>query len=132
MSPPAGDEPSEPGAPHLLGRAGHWFFDQAYLLLSLASLSWAGNVVLARYVVGHVPPVALGLYRWGIAFLIVLPFAAPHLRHDWPMIRRHVPLLTVLALTGNAGYNTLAYYALEYTEAINALLVQSAGPLFVA
>src|SRR4051812_2652310 len=32
-----------------------WLNNQPYLLLSLASLFWAGNIVLARYVAGHVP-----------------------------------------------------------------------------
>ena len=116
----------------LVGRAAGWLFNQPYLLLALPSLFFAGNVVIARSVAGHVPPVALSLYRWGIAFLIVLPFTIGHVRRDWPEIRRHVPLLTVLALTGYAGYNTMAYYGLQFTEAINALLTQSMGPVFVA
>ncbi len=45
-------------------RSGEWpirrLADQPYLLLSLTSLFWAGNVVVARFVIGHVPPVALG------------------------------------------------------------------------
>ena len=105
---------------------------QPYLLLALPSLFFAGNVVIARSVAGHVPPVALSLYRWGIAFLLVLPFTLGYVRRDWPEIRRHMPILTILALTGYAGYNTMAYYGLQYTEAINALLIQSMGPLFVA
>ena len=38
----------------------------------------------------------------------------------------------MLALTGVSAYNTLAYYGLQYTTAINGLLLQSIGPLFVA
>ena len=33
--------------------------NQPYLLLSLTSLFWAGNIVLARYVACHVPPITL-------------------------------------------------------------------------
>jgi drug/metabolite transporter (DMT)-like permease len=113
-------------------RAGRWLFDQPYLLLSLTSLFWAGNTVLGRFIVGHVPPVTLACIRWGGAFLIVLPFAAPHLVRDWPTIRKHAGLMTVLALTGFSAYNAMAYYGLQYTSAINGLLLQSTGPLFVA
>ena len=116
----------------LVGRAGGWLFNQPYVLLALPSLFFAGNVVIARSVAGHVPPVALSLGRWWIAFLLVLPFTMGYLRRDWPEILRHIPLLTVLALTGYAGYNTMAYYGLQFTEAINALLSQSMGPVFVA
>jgi drug/metabolite transporter (DMT)-like permease len=114
------------------GRFGGWLTDQPYLLLSLSSLFWAGNTVLGRFVAGHVPPISLAFIRWGGAFLIALPFAAPHLARDWPMIRRHLGQMTVLALTGVSAYNAMAYYGLQYTTAINGLLLQSIGPLFVA
>jgi drug/metabolite transporter (DMT)-like permease len=107
-------------------------FDQAYLLLSLTSLFWAGNTIVARYVVGHVPPITLSCIRWGGAFLIVLPFAAPHLVRDWPVIRKHAGVMALLAFTGFSIYNVMAYYALQYTTAINGLLLQSASPLYVA
>ena len=55
-----------------------------------------------------------------------------HLVRDWPTIRKHAGLLTLLALTGFSVYNTLAYYGLQYTTAINGLLLQSVAPLFVA
>ncbi len=119
-------------AVHSTRRAGGWLVDQPYLLLSLTSLFWAGNTVLGRFLAGHVPPVTLACIRWAGAFLILLPFAAPHLARDWSTIRRHLGLLTVLALTGVSAYNTLAYYGLQYTTAINGLLLQSIGPLFVA
>jgi len=113
-------------------RSGGWLVDQPYLLLSLTSLFWAGNTVLGRFLAGHVPPVTLACVRWAGAFIILLPFAALHLARDWPTIRKHAGLLTVLALTGVSAYNTLAYYGLQYTTAINGLLLQSIGPLFVA
>jgi len=113
-------------------RALRGLFDQPHLLLSLTSLFWAVNTVLGRFIVGHVPPVTLAFIRWGGAFLIVLPFALPHLVRDWPVIRKHAVLMTVLALTGFSAYNTMAYYGLQYTTAINGLLLQSVGPLFVA
>jgi drug/metabolite transporter (DMT)-like permease len=114
------------------GRAGGWLFDQAYLLLSLTSLSWAGNIVLGRFIVGHVPPITLSVIRWGGAFVVLLPFAARHLLRDWPTIREHAGMMALLALTGFAAYNTMAYYGLQYTTAINGLLLQSVAPLFVA
>jgi len=109
-----------------------WLANQPYLLLSLTSLFWAGNVVLGRFVAGHVPPIALATLRWGGAFLVILPFAWPHLKREWPVIRANLPMLILLAVTGIGAYNTIAYIGLQYTSALNALLIQSAGPLFVA
>lgn len=109
-----------------------WLSNQPYLLLSLTSLFWAGNIVLGRFVAGHVPPITLAFIRWGGAFVIVLPFAYAHLKREWPDIRANLPMMLTLTSTGIAAYNTIAYIGLQYTQALNALLIQSAGPLFVA
>jgi drug/metabolite transporter (DMT)-like permease len=109
-----------------------WLNNQPYLLLTLTALFWAGNIVLARYVAGHVPPMTLSCVRWIGAFFMLLPFARPHLKRDWPALRAHLPLLVMLSATGFAINNALSYWALQYTQALNALLIQSSGPLFVA
>ncbi len=113
-------------------RTGGWLFDQPYLLLSLTSLFWSGNVVLGRFIAGHIPPITLSFIRWAGACVILLPFAARPLAHDWPIIRKRAGLMALLALTGFSAYNTMAYYGLQYTSAINGLLLQSVAPLFVA
>lgn len=120
--------PPPPSAPDPVG----WLNNQPYLLLSLTSLFWAGNIVLARYVAGHVPPMTLSCVRWVGVFFVLLPFAWPHLKADWPALRRRLPLLVVLSATGFALNNALSYWALQYTQALNALMIQSSGPLFVA
>ena len=109
-----------------------WLNNQPYLLLTLTSLFWAGNIVLARHVAGHVPPLTLSCIRWIATFLILLPFAWPHLKQDWPVLRAHLPMMLFLSFVGFAYNNAISYWALQYTEALNALLIQSAGPLFVA
>src|SRR6202162_5983589 len=109
-----------------------WLNNQPYLLLSLTSLFWAGNIVLARYVAGHVPPLTLSCVRWIGVFLILLPFAWPHLKRDWDALRASLPLMVLLSATGFAFNNAISYWALQYTQALNALLIQSSGPLFVA
>jgi drug/metabolite transporter (DMT)-like permease len=109
-----------------------WLFNQPYLLLSLTSLFWAGNVVLGRYVAGHVPPLTLSCVRWVGVFLILVPLAWRHLKRDWPALHRHLPMMVLLSATGFAYNNAVSYWALHYTQALNALLIQSAGPLFVA
>ena len=109
-----------------------WLNHQPYLLLSLTALFWAGNIVLGRYVAGHVPPMTLSCVRWIGSCLMLLPFAWPHLIKDWPVLRRHLPLMFALATTGFALNNALSYWGLQFTQALNALLIQSSGPLFIA
>jgi drug/metabolite transporter (DMT)-like permease len=88
--------------------------------------------VLGRYVAGHVPPMTLSCIRWIGACLMLLPFAWPHLARDWPILRKRLPLMIALSATGFAFNNALSYWGLQFTEALNALLIQSSGPLFIA
>jgi drug/metabolite transporter (DMT)-like permease len=112
--------------------SGNWFANQPYLLLSITALCWAGNAIVGRLAAGHIPPVTLSFLRWSFAFLIILPFAWKHLVKDWAAIRRRLGIMIVLSVTGIGAFNTLQYWALEHTQALNTLLLQSAGPLVVA
>lgn len=107
-------------------------FNAPYLLLVLVAMLWAVNMVLGRYIVGHVPPLTLAFVRWTGATLILLPFAWSQLMRDWPLVRTHFPSLLLLSATGISCYNSMTYYGLQYTEAVNGLLVQSTTPLIVA
>jgi len=111
---------------------GHWLANQPYLLLSITALCWAGNAIVGRLAAGHIPPVTLSFLRWSLAFLLILPFAWKHLVRDWPAIRSQLGLMVTLSVTGIGIFNTLQYWALEHTQALNTLLLQSAGPLIVA
>jgi drug/metabolite transporter (DMT)-like permease len=111
---------------------GHWLANQPYLLLSITALCWAGNAIVGRLAAGHIPPVTLSFLRWSLAFLIILPFAWKHLVQDWPAIRARLGLMITLSVAGIGTFNTLQYWALEHTQALNTLLLQSAGPLIVA
>lgn len=108
-----------------------WLFNQPYLLLATTMLCWSGNVVLARAVAGEIPPVMLAQIRWIGASLLLTPFAWRYVKNDWPVIRKHLPLMLLLAFTGITIYNTLAYLGLQYTTALNGLLLQSASPLVI-
>src|SRR5215218_8956333 len=109
-----------------------WIANQPYLLLSITALCWAGNAIVGRLAAGHIPPVTLSFLRWSIAFLIILPLAWKHLVRDWAAIRARLGIMIFLSITGIGAFNTLQYWALEHTQALNTLLLQSAGPLFVA
>ena len=112
--------------------SGNWLANQPYLLLSITALCWAGNAIVGRLAAGHIPPVTLSFLRWTFAFLIILPFAWKHLKRDWGAIRAGLGTMIFLSVIGISAFNTLQYWALEHTQAMNTLLLQSAGPLFVA
>lgn len=95
-------------------------------------MCWAGNAIVGRLAAGHIPPVTLSFLRWSAAFLIVLPFAWKHLVRDRAAIRDNLGIMMLLSVTGISAFNTLQYWALEHTQALNTLLLQSAAPLVVA
>ncbi|MDT7951843.1 MAG: DMT family transporter [Acetobacteraceae bacterium] len=101
------------------------------VLLALAMLFWAGSIVSGRAAAALVPPSLFTLLRWGGALVIVAPLAWPHLRHDRAALLRRWPVVVALAVLGVDAFNNLMYRGLHSTTAINALLLQSATPLFV-
>jgi drug/metabolite transporter (DMT)-like permease len=100
-----------------------------YLLLTLTALFWSGNMVLGRGIRADIPPLALAFWRWAIAFLLVLPLALPHLKAQWPLLKKGWRPILILGLLGVGGYNTFAYLALQTTTATNAVLLNSFIPV---
>lgn len=105
------------------------FFTNPYLLLTLTVLSWSGNMVVGRAIRGDVPPLALAFWRWLIAFLLILPLALPHLKAQWPQLRKGWKAILLLGVLGIGGYNTFAYLALRDTTATNGALLNSFIPI---
>lgn len=100
-----------------------------YILLTLTALFWAGNMVMGRAIRADVPPIALAFWRWVIALALVLPLALPHLRTQWPLLRKAWRPVLILGAVGIGGYNTFAYIALQYTTATSATLLNSFIPV---
>lgn len=102
-----------------------------YLLLTLTVLFWSGNFVLGRAVYNTIPPVSLAFWRWLTAFLILLPFGIPHLRSQWPQVRKDLGILTLYSVLGVSCFNTCVYIGLHSTTATNALLLNSTVPILI-
>lgn len=104
-------------------------FGNPYLLLLLTVLFWSGNMVIGRGLREAVPPLALAFWRWAIALVLVLPFALPHLKSQWPQLKANWRPVVVLGLLGVGCYNTFAYIALQHTTATSATLLNSFIPI---
>ena len=103
----------------------------AYLLLILAPLLWGGNAVAGRLAASHWEPFTLTSIRWGIATLILLPFAWRPLIADWPVLKRYWPVLFALGAFGMSLFNLFMYLALKHTSAINASIEQASMPIVI-
>lgn len=100
-------------------------------LLTLPPLFWAGNAVVARMIVGEVPPVALSLARWVIAAALLLPFAwRATVKHRSALVR-HWRILLAIGPLGVGAYNTLQYIALQTSTPMATSLIASSSPVFI-
>lgn len=102
-----------------------------YFLLLIPPLCWGGNAVLARGVVGVVPPVSLAFWRWVAAFAILLPFTFRHVKRDWKTAMDSWPWLLVLSFLGVSCFNSMLYTAAHTTTAINISLMQTTMPAMI-
>ncbi len=108
-----------------------WLFNQPYVLLVLTALFWGGNAVAGKLAVGHVSPFLLTTLRWILAMAVIYPFALPHIRRDWPVIRKRLVFLSALGAIGFTVFNNLMYTALTFTSALNVAIIQASMPLSV-
>uniref|UniRef100_A0A2A4Z4P1 EamA family transporter n=1 Tax=OCS116 cluster bacterium TaxID=2030921 RepID=A0A2A4Z4P1_9PROT len=109
----------------------HYLYNQPYLLLILTTLFWGGNMVNSRYIANDFGPISLAFLRWGIAIIILTPFAIKYIKADWQQIKQNWLILAVMAFCGVTTYNTMVYIGVKDTTAINAVLTTSLGPIIV-
>ncbi len=102
-----------------------------YLLLTLAPMFWALNMVIGRAMRYDIPPVAMSFWRWVIAGAILLPFVARDLHAHWPTIRASWRILALLGLLSVTLFNTLCYIGLQWTTATNGTLLNSVIPVLI-
>jgi drug/metabolite transporter (DMT)-like permease len=100
------------------------------LLMTLPPLLWAGNAVVGRLMVGHVPPLALNALRWLLAALILAPLAWSVWR-DHRAIRASWLYLLALGTFGVGSFNALQYLALETSTPLNVTLINASMPLWM-
>jgi len=97
-------------------------------LVNLATLTWASNMTLGRWLRHDIGPLTLAAARFTLAalcFSILLrrqPAAERRVGRDrW--------LLLGMALSGVAVFGPTLYLGLRYTTAVNATLINGLGPL---
>ena len=102
-----------------------------YMVLLLPPLFWAGNFIVGRAFASDLGAITMSFYRWSFALCLLLPFAFKTVGAELPIILKHLPILTILALLSVASFNVLLYLGLRDTEATNALLINSSIPVWI-
>jgi drug/metabolite transporter (DMT)-like permease len=104
---------------------------EAYGLLFLISLIWAGNFIAAKVALQVIGPITLSALRAALAIGVLLWYVR-FTHPSWPSVSAaDLRVFFVLALTGLVTNTTLWYYGLHRTLAINAAILGAMGPVFV-
>lgn len=102
-----------------------------YALLALMPLMFASNLVIGRASAGLVEPWTLAFWRWGLATLILLPFALRGVIAEWNALRTAAGEILILGLLGMMICGGVVYISLHATTATNATLLYTASTLFI-
>ena len=104
---------------------------QAYFLLTLTTLCWGLNAVLARMAVGQISPMLLVSIRWlGVLILLAL-FARKRIIVELRIIQRNLSYTFLLGTVGLGGFGTLIFYSAYTTTAVNIGIIQGGMPAIV-
>ena len=106
-------------------------FNNAYVLLTLATLLWGGNSVAGKLASFDWQPFTITSARWLLTAFLLLPFAWPHLKRDWQILTTDWKTLAALGAFGMALFNLLMYLALNHTSAINVSIEQASMPVMI-
>jgi len=106
-------------------------WQQPYLLLTLTTLSWAGNAVAGRAAVGEVSPLLLTMLRWLAVSLIIVLVARSDIRAGWPTLKPRLGYVFVMGVMGFTAFNAVFYIAAHHTTALNIGIIQGAMPIFI-
>ena len=101
----------------------------AYGLLILAALFWSGNFIVGKFAyLFQVPPLSLNVLRWISVWLILMPFTYEEIKNNLPSIKKNWLVISFMGVITISTFNSVVYYALNYTKVINSVLVLAAIP----
>ena len=101
----------------------------AYLLLVLATLFWSGNFIVGKLAtLFQIPPLTLNVLRWISVWLILMPFTYKEIYNNLSSIKKNWFVISFMGVITISTFNSVVYFALNYTQVINAVLVLAAIP----
>jgi len=104
----------------------------AYIFLIFATLFWSGNFIVGKAAsLFEIPPFTLNFYRWLFAWLILAPFTFKEIFKKKNYILRNINLILILGITSITLFNSIVYYALNFTQVISGVLMISTIPVMI-
>ncbi len=101
----------------------------AYLFLILAALFWSGNFIVGKFAtLFEIPPLTLNVFRWISVWFILIPFTYKEIYNNTHYIKKNWLVISFMGVITISTFNSVVYYALNYTQVVNAVLMLAAIP----
>ena len=101
----------------------------AYLLLTLSVFFWAGNFIVGKFAtLFEIPPLTLNVFRWISVWFILIPFTYKEIFMNISYIKKNFLVISFMGVITISTFNSVVYFALNYTQVIYAVLVLVAIP----
>ena len=104
----------------------------AYIFLILATFFWSGNFIVGKFAtLFEIPPLTLNFLRWVMVWLILIPFTLKEILKKRDYIKKNWLIISFMGVITISTFNSVVYFALNYTQVINAVLMLAAIPAVV-
>ena len=104
----------------------------ASIYLFCATFFWAGNFIIGKAAsINEIPPISLNLYRWLIAWFVLLPFTYKELIKKKKYILKNLGIFIILGITAVSIFNSALFYSLKFTQVITGVLMISVVPVMI-
>ena len=104
----------------------------AWFLVFICPAFFASNMIVARGISGHFPPLSLAFLRWLLVGLVIMVSLQALRRLNLQLIRQEIRSILFLASLGMGLCGGPVYLAGELTTATNIGLIYSSAPLLMA
>ena len=94
-----------------------------------ATFCWSGNFIVGKFAyLSEVPPLTLNFFRWISVWLILIPFTYKEIIKNFNYIKKNWFVISFMGVITISTFNSVVYFALNYTQVINAVLVLATIP----
>jgi len=101
----------------------------AYTFLTFAALFWSGNFIIGKFAtLFEVPPLSLNFLRWIVVWFILIPFTIREIIANKNYIKKNFFVIGLMGILSISTFNSVVYFALNFTQVINAVLMLAAIP----
>jgi len=101
------------------------------VVLTLATLMFAGHTIAARISVNEISPMLLMELRWILCLLVLIAFCRKKLISQIPAVKERLGWVFMMGGFGMAGFTVFFILAAQYTTAVNLGITQGSIPAFV-